>query len=127
MSKILAFFKRIRAKVSVSTNKHPILSTLLTLIGINLAILLIAAGILMGINPSGYSNYFYTFLKVGEWLLFPSSILPLVHSGEIVLGIIVAISGMVLFSGTIIAVTTNYLRTYINQKTSGRFRGISLF
>ncbi|HKM29368.1 MAG TPA: hypothetical protein VJZ51_01250, partial [Bacilli bacterium] len=54
-----------------------------------------------------------------KWLLTPNSVLAIKNPSMLLLAVVVLITGMVLFTGTIIALTTNAIKDYIQKKQSG--------
>lgn len=121
MKKIAAFYRKFRAKLTVQMGKRPILMTMLFLAAANLVIVLIAGGIALAIDSGAYdNNYFYAAALALKWLILPSATLSITNTAMLVLAIFVAVLGMVLFTGTVIALTTNYLRNYMATKTDGR-------
>ena len=123
MKKIKAFFKRIFSTFTVRMSQRPVLMTVLILLGINFGILLLAAGIAIPLGlelPDGtsYPLYFYSFSVTLRWLVLPNSVLTTTEGNIplLVLAVIVVVVGMVLFTGTIIAIITTYLRGYIGKR-----------
>ena len=54
-----------------------------------------------------------------KWMLTPNAILLIENPNTLILAVIVLIIGMVLFTGTIIALTTNAIKDYFQNKKSG--------
>jgi len=107
--------KKTRSMVSVSTYKRPKLFVILTMVFINLVILAIASVIAMMINPD--INAFIPAMGNSiKWLLTPNAILDIEHTETLVLATLVFVIGLILFSGTIIALTTNSIKEYFQKK-----------
>lgn len=107
--------KKTRSMVSVSTYKRPKLFVILTMVLINLVILAIAAIIAMMINPDIHA-FIPAMGHSIKWLLTPNAILDIEHTETLVLATIVFVIGLILFSGTIIALTTNAIKEYFQKK-----------
>ncbi len=107
--------KKTRSMVSVSTYKRPKLFVILTMVLINLVILAIAAIIAMMINPDIHA-FIPAMGHSIKWLLTPNAILDIEHTETLVLATIVFVIGLILFSGTIIALTTNAIKDYFQKK-----------
>lgn len=107
--------KKTRSMVSVSTYKRPKLFVILTMVLINLIILAIAAVIAMMINPD-INEFLPAMGNSIKWLLTPNAILDIEHTETLVLATIVFVIGLILFSGTIIALTTNAIKEYFQKK-----------
>ncbi len=86
---------------------------------INIVILIIAAFIALGIDDS-FDNFFDAFANGSlKWMLTPNAILLIDNPNTLILAVAVLIIGMVLFTGTIIALTTNAIKDYFQKKQSG--------
>ena len=109
--------KKTRSIVSVSTYKRPQLFIILTMVGINIIILAIAAIIAMLINPD-INDFLSAMGHSIKWLLTPNAILDIEHTQTLILATIVLVIGLILFSGTIIALTTNAIKEYFQKKES---------
>ena len=94
--------------------------TILMLVGLNLLFLVIAAIVAMFIYD-GYDNFVMAFIDVTSFLIVPASVANVDDSALTVLGMVVIVVGMLLFTGTIIALATNLLRNYLTS--IGRARG----
>ncbi len=89
---------------------------------INIVILIIAAFIALGIDDS-FDNFFDAFANGSlKWMLTPNAILLIDNPNTLILAVAVLIIGMVLFTGTIIALTTNAIKDYFQKKQSGSGR-----
>lgn len=107
--------KKIRSMVSVSTYKRPRLFVILTMVCINLIILVIAAVFAMMIDPE-INHFLPAFGHSIKWLITPNAILEIEHTETLVLATLVFVIGLILFSGTIIALTTNAIKEYFQKK-----------
>ncbi len=88
------------------------------MIFINLAILVIAAFIALKIDDT-FKNFFDAFANGAiKWLIIPNSVLTIENPKLLILAVFVLVVGMVLFSGIIIALTTNQIKAYIEKKQS---------
>jgi len=117
-SRFGAFIKRKLSGFTVSYARRPITMTVLILVALNLVVLLIAAAIAMQLTD--YPNYFWAFINAATWLVAPNAVLAHTDLGMQILTLIVLITGMILFTGTIVAIITTYLRGYINKKSEAK-------
>lgn len=118
----MSLFNKTRAKLSIKTFKHPKLFIILTMILINIIMLLIAAVIAVLIQNE-YSGFIDALFNGSvKWMLTPNAILDITDAPTLLLAVIVLIIGLVLFTGTIIALTTNALKDYFQSKESGKGR-----
>jgi hypothetical protein len=86
---------------------------------INIIILCIAAVIALIIDDT-FSSFLDAFANGSlKWLLTPNAILDIENPNTLFLAAIVLVVGMVLFTGTIIALTTNLIKEYFQKKKSG--------
>jgi len=121
MDKIKAFLRKIQSSVTVKMNKQPLITTLIVLFVINFIILIISAIIATSIAPDLYPNFFSAFSKGSiKWMLSANSINYIDDPDVMLLAGIVVVIEIVLFSGTIIALTTNGLRNYFTMKTQAK-------
>lgn len=108
-----------RSKLSIKTYKRPQLFIISMMLLLNIIILLVAALIALVIDD-GFTNYIDAFANGSlKWMLTPNAILLIENPRTLVLAVIVLIIGMVLFTGTIIALTTNAIKDYFQKKKSG--------
>lgn len=108
--------RKTRSIISVSTYKRPRIFVILMMLFINIVILLIAAFIAMIIDD-GFDGYLDALANGSiKWLLSPNAILTINNPNTLFLAVIVLIVGLVLFSGTIIALTTNAIKDYFQKK-----------
>lgn len=118
IEKIKAFIRKIRSSFSVKTNKRPGLYIILNMVFINFMILVIAAFIATLIDPS-FDNFFDAFARGSiKWMITPNSILYIDNPSTLVLAGIVVVIELVLFSGVIIALTTNAIKEYFQKKNT---------
>lgn len=86
---------------------------------LNILILVVSAFIALAIDPT-FDNFFDAFANGSlKWMLTPNAILLINHPNTLILAVVVLVIGMVLFSGTIIALTTNAIKDYFQKKQSG--------
>ena len=105
--------------MSIKTYKHPRLFVIGLMVIINIIILVIAALIAMGIDDS-YNNFIDAFANGSlKWMLTPNAILLIENPDTLFLAVVVLVIGMILFTGTIIALTTNAIKDYFQKKKSG--------
>jgi len=125
MKKLFKMLRKMRSTITMGVNKKPFLATLGMLLGANVLILLIAAGIATALpGPENY-NYLNALVDAVLWLVVPNHALnyfrdPYRFIGLTVLGVSVTVTGIILFMGVIIALTTNYIRTYISSKADAQ-------
>ena len=109
--------KRTMSSFTVNMNQRPIIMTILMLVAINLVFLVIASVIAMLVSPGTYDNFVLAFVDVASFLIVPASVANIENDPALmVLGMVVIVVGMLLFTGTIIALATNLLRSYLTQK-----------
>ena len=119
IKKIKARLIKARSLVSIKTYKQPTLFVILLMIFINIIILCIAAFIALLIDDS-FTGFIDAFANGSlKWLLTPNAILEIDNPNTLFLAVIVLIVGMVLLTGTIIALTTNLIKEYFQKKKSG--------
>ena len=119
MSKIKDKIARAKSLISIKTYKRPLVYVISTMILINLIILMIAAFIALFIDDD-YQTFIDAFANGSvKWMLTPNAILTITNPQTLALAVVVLITGLVLFSGTIIALTTNAIKDYIQKKNSG--------
>ncbi len=119
MKKIRSKILKARSYVSIKTYKHPMLFVISLMVLLNIIILFIAAIIAVNIDDS-FDNVIDAFANGSlKWMLTPNAILQITNPDLLILAVIVLIIGMVLFTGTIIALTTNTIKEYFQKKQSG--------
>jgi len=112
-------FYKARSKISIKTYKRPQLFIILMMLMINIIILMIAAIIALIIDDE-FTSLLDAFANGSlKWMLTPNAILLIENPNTLILAVIVLIIGMILFTGTIIALTTNAIKDYFQKKKSG--------
>ena len=120
MKKIIAKFRKSRSVISIKTYKRPFIFIIATMVLINLIVLSIAAVIALLIDDT-FNTFIDAFANGSmKWLLSPNSILAIENPKMLFLAVIVLLTGMILFSGTIIALTTNAIKDYFHKKQTGK-------
>ena len=116
MKKLKNRLQTMRSTLSVKTHKTPRLFVIGVMLLINVLVLIVAAIIALIIDDT--FNTFIEALALGSvtWLLSPNSIMVIENPHTLFLAVIVLIIGIVLFSGTIIALITNALKDYFERK-----------
>jgi len=114
------FKKKIKHKLSISTYQRPLVFVILTMALINIAVLIVAAIIALIIDDT-FANFIQAFVFGSvTWMLTPNAILGIDNPATLLLAVIVLIIGLVLFSGTIIALTTNAIKEYFEKKKGSK-------
>ncbi|MCK5388449.1 MAG: hypothetical protein KAJ22_04120, partial [Candidatus Izimaplasma sp.] len=119
IKKIKARLLKARSLVSIKTYKRPMLFVIMLMVFINIGILCIAAFIALLIDDT-FTSFIDAFANGSlKWLLTPNAILEIENPNTLFLAALVLVVGMVLFTGTIIALTTNLIKDYFQKKKSG--------
>jgi len=122
--KLNRFLSKKFSTLTVKMNERPVFMTVIILLAINLLYLLIAAGAAMLIESSRFKTYFHSLATVFQWLVIPTAVFAENNPGGDIsmftLALITFVIGLVLFTGTIIAIVTTYLRGYITQRGEAR-------
>ncbi len=119
MKKLKAKILKARSFLSIRTYKHPMMFVIGLMILLNIIILCIAALIALSIDDS-FSNFIDAFANGSlKWMLTPNAILQIENPETLFLAVVVLVIGMILFTGTIIALTTNAIKDYFQKKKSG--------
>lgn|GEM_PF-405554 len=119
LNKLKARFLKARSLLSIKTYKRPMLFVILMMVLLNLVILSIAAIIALFIDDS-FTGFIDAFANGSlKWMLTPNAILAITNPKTLFLAVVVLVIGIVLFSGTIIALTTNAIKEYFQKKKSG--------
>jgi len=114
--KLLSKLRKAKSTISIKTYKKPLFFIIALMIFINVVILALAAIIALNIDD-GFKNFFDAFANGAiKWLIVPNSVLVIENPKLLLLAVFVLVVGMVLFSGIIIALTTNQIKTYIERK-----------
>lgn len=86
---------------------------------LNLAILVVAAFVALAIDDD-FTSFLDAFANGSlKWMMSPNSIVLIENPQTLILAVVVLVIGMILFSGTIIALTTNAIKDYFQKKKSG--------
>ena len=126
MKKLKSIFLKIKSKTTLSTYQKPLLVTIIKLLIVNLTVLVVAAIIALRLDTSGKHfdhNFFEAFVSAFKWMISVNSINEYNIKDDLeimVLAIIVIATGMVLFSGIIIATVTTAVKTYIDKKSHAK-------
>jgi len=108
-----------RSYVSIKTYKRPKIFVISLMVLINIIILIVAALIALSIDDT-YTSFIDAFANgTVKWMLTPNAILTIDNPNTLFLAVIVLVIGIVLFSGVIIALTTNTIKEYFEKKDSG--------
>lgn len=119
MKKLKAKILKARSFLSIRTYKHPMMFVISLMILLNIIILCIAALIALSLD-SGFTNFIDAFANGSlKWMLTPNAILQIENPETLFLAVVVLVIGMILFTGTIIALTTNAIKDYFQKKKSG--------
>jgi len=118
-ARLNAFIRRTLSSFTVRYSAKPVLMTVAILVFANLTVLLVAAIIAMHLS-NDYANYFEALVAAGTWLVAPNSVLAHENFSVQVLNLIVLLIGMILFTGTTIAIITTYFRNFINRKNEAK-------
>jgi uncharacterized membrane protein YgdD (TMEM256/DUF423 family) len=119
MASIKQKIARAKSIISIRTYQRPLVYIIFLMVLINLVILTIAAFIALAIDET-YTSFIDAFANGSlKWMLTPNAILTINNPQTLVLAVVVLITGLILFSGTIIALTTNAIKDYIQKKNSG--------
>jgi hypothetical protein len=119
LGKIRDRIARAKSLISIKTYKRPLIYIIMLMIFINLVILSVAALIALSIDET-YTSFIDAFANGSvKWMLTPNAILDIENPKTLALSVVVLVTGLILFSGTIIALTTNAIKDYIQKKNSG--------
>jgi hypothetical protein len=119
VNKFKARLSKAKSFLSVKTYKHPRIFVIGVMLIINIIILCIAALIALGIDNT-FDSFLDAFANGSvKWMLTPNAILQIENPNTLFLAVVVLVIGMILFTGTIIALTTNAIKDYFQKKKSG--------
>ncbi|MFA5275010.1 MAG: hypothetical protein WC339_06010, partial [Candidatus Izemoplasmatales bacterium] len=119
MKKLKARLAKARSMISIKTYKRPMLFIIMTMVLLNLLILVLAAFIALAIDDD-FTSFLDAFANGSlKWMMSPNSIVLIENPQTLILAVVVLVTGMILFSGTIIALTTNAIKDYFQKKKSG--------
>jgi len=131
-NKLVALFKKIQSSYTVQMNERPIIMTIVFLLLVNIAIIFVAGSIAYGLRPVDPHNpdvqrfdgpfaYFWALVTAVTWLFSPNAVLVEFYDYRMLaLAIVAILTGMVLFTGTIVATVTTSLRKYVNTKADAK-------
>lgn len=116
MGSLKQTIRRTKNYIFIKTYKRPLLFVIVLMVFVNLAILAVAAFLALGIDDT-YSSFFDAFFNGSlKWMLSPNAILSITNPRMLALAVTILIIGLILFSGTIIALTTNAIKEYFQTK-----------
>ncbi|MFU8793465.1 MAG: hypothetical protein ACNA7K_05505 [Acholeplasmataceae bacterium] len=119
MSSIKQKFAHAKSVFSIKTYQRPLLYIIMLMVLINLFILTVAAYIAMIIDPS-FVSFVDAFANGSlKWMLTPNAILEIDNPNTLILAVTVLIIGLILFSGVIIALTTNAIKDFVQKRKDG--------
>ncbi len=116
MKRLKKKLSNMRSALSVRTHRMPRTFIIITMLAINIVILLVAALIALIIDDTFTSYLEALALGSVTWLLAPNAILEIENPQTLFLAVTVLLIGIILFSGTIIALITNALKDYFEKK-----------
>ena len=126
MKKLKSLFLKIKSKTTLSTYQKPLLVTIIKLLIINIIVLIVAAFIALRLDDSGKyfdNNFFEALVTAFKWMISVNSINQYDAKDDLkimILAVIVIATGMVLFSGIIIATVTTAVKAYIDKKSHAK-------
>lgn len=126
MKKLKSFFFKLKAKTTLSTYKKPLLVTIVKLLLVNVIILTISAIIGLRLDTEGKyfdHSFLEAFITSFKWMISVHSInnYSVQEDLEImILAVLVIATGMILFSGIIIATLTTAVKAYIDKKSRAK-------
>ncbi len=116
--KITALLKKAKSSYTIGVHKHPLVFTIAGVLCINLVVLLVSAFIADAIDDS-FNGVIDAFARGSiKWLITPNSVLNVDNPKTMFLASVVVVLSMVLFSGVVIAMTTNALKGYFEKKSN---------
>ena len=116
MKSIKKQIQRTKSFISIKTYKRPLIYVIMFMVLLNLVILIIAAVIALAIDDS-FQGFFDAFFNGSlKWMLTPNAILTITNPKLLALAVVILLTGLILFSGTIIALTTNAIKDYFQSK-----------
>lgn len=116
--KLSSILRKIKSSYTIGVHKHPLVFTVLGVLAINVVVLVVSAFIANSIDST--FNGVVDALARGsiKWLITPNSVLNIDNPKTMFLASVVVVLSMVLFSGVVIAMTTNSLKEYFEKKTN---------
>ncbi|MDY0075269.1 MAG: hypothetical protein WC992_05605 [Acholeplasmataceae bacterium] len=116
MRSLKKVIQRTKSYINIKTYKRPLVYVIILMVLLNLLILVIAAFIALTIDDS-FDHFFDAFFNGSlKWMLTPNAILTITNPKLLALSVAILIIGLILFSGTIIALTTNAIKDYFQSK-----------
>ncbi|MBE0700624.1 MAG: hypothetical protein IH571_02950, partial [Acholeplasmataceae bacterium] len=90
---------------------------------IGLVVGLVIAALIADAIDDSFNGFIDAFANGSmKWMLSPNAILAINNANTLILAVVVLVTGLILFSGTIIALTTNAIKEYIQKKNAGSGR-----
>jgi len=117
---------KIKSKTTLSTYQKPLLITILRLLLINVIVLFIVSIIALQLDDEKKyfdGNFFEAFITSLKWMVSVNSINQYDVKEDLkimILAVIVIATGMILFSGVIIATLTAAVKAYIDKKSRAK-------
>lgn len=117
---------KIKSKTTLKTYQKPLMITILRLLSINVIVLLVATIIALNLDSEKKyfdGSFFEAFTATLKWMVSVNSINNYSVKEDLkimILAIFVALTGMVLFSGVIIATITTAVKGYIDKKSQAK-------
>jgi len=106
---------------TVTMSQRPVVMTVMLLVALNLLVLVGAAVAAILLAPDEFDNFFHAFVDVVSFLIIPAFAADVENMALLIIANIVVVVGLVLFTGTIIAIVTTMLREFIFNK--GKAKG----
>ena len=126
LKKLKSLFLKFKSKKTLSTYQKPLLVTILKLLLTNLIITLVVAFVALRLDSDGRyfdNNYFEALISAFKWMISVNSINAYNVQDDLkimILAVITIATGMVLFSGIIIATVTTAVKGYIDKKSKAK-------
>ncbi len=118
----MKIYNKLRSKLTIFVNRHPLVATFLFVFIANLLIVVLTAALMMLLKTgdSRFDTFHSALYESLKWLVNFGGTLS--ESNHLIrwISIPVGLLGVVIFSGTIIALTTNAFRNYMSIKIEGR-------
>jgi len=116
--RLSALLRKIKSSYTIGVHKHPLVFTIAGVLFINLIVLLASAFIADAIDDT-FNGVVDAFARGSiKWLITPNSVLNVDNPKTMFLASVVVVLSMVLFSGVVIAMTTNALKGYFEKKSN---------
>ena len=117
---------KIKSKTTLKTYQKPLMITILRLLSINVVVLFVATIIALNLDTEKKyfdGSFFEAFTTALKWMVSVNSINQYNVKEDLkimILAIFVVLTGMVLFSGVIIATITAAVKGYIDKKSQAK-------